>query len=132
MIEKSRADYSYLLAQLRHDGKFSKNISQCRESVVLSEVVDYLYDEIVERCMGNRILRNGKIFSLSYSIKKLFIYTHHTATCYRVSAFTITADDYAKLIEILNQIATMYHFTISNESYRFSTEVIFAIYLKKQ
>ena len=61
MIEKSRADYSYLLAKLRQDGPLSKNIPECREHVVLSEIVDYLYDELVERCTGNRVLRNGKI-----------------------------------------------------------------------
>lgn len=132
MIEKSRADYSYLLAKLRQDGSFSKNIPKCREHVVLSEIVDYLYDELVERCTGNRVLRNGKIFNLTYSMKRLFIYTHHSATCYRVSSFNITADEYARLVEILNQIASIYHFTISNESDRFSTEIKFAIYLKKQ
>lgn len=132
MIEKSRTDYSYLLAKLRQDGPFSKNISECREHVVLSEIVDYLYDELVERCTGNRVLRNGKIFNLTYSMKRLFIYTHHSATCYRVSSFTITADNYARLVEILNQLASIYPFTISNESDRFSTEINFAIYLKKQ
>ena len=60
MIEKSRADYSYLLAKLRQDGPFSKNIPECREHVVLSEIVDYLYDlkdvREIEFCVMERFL----------------------------------------------------------------------------
>lgn len=131
MVEKSYADYSYLLAKLRHDGSFSKSIPDCRNNVVLSEIVDYLYDEIIERCTGNRVLRNGKVFNLTFSMKQLFVYTHHSTRCYRVSSFLISGEDFVKLVNVLHQLSAIYPFTVSNESDRYSTEITFAIYLQK-
>lgn len=131
MIEKSRADYSYLLAKLRHDGPFSKSIPDCRGNVVLSEIVDYLYDGLIDRCTENRVLRSGKVFNLTFSMKQLFVYTHHSLRCYRVKSFTVSSEEFVKLIKVLHQLAAIYPFTVSNESDRYSTEITFAIYLQK-
>lgn len=118
MVMRKIVSFDRLIEELKLFGRFSENAPCCVASIEAKEVLDYLYDELVNMESHDQFSHTGRLIEVTFQSNRIVIRSMHKVSK-RIKSFATSQNLRNELIYLLFALTSTYH------SLRFVTDANF-------
>lgn len=106
---KKITSFSRLTFELNNLGRFTENAPCCAASYAGKEILDFLYDELVDMGNHNQYSSSGKLMEVVVQPTKVMVRSFHKSGTTHIKSFECDDRLHVEMLSLVASIPSIYH-----------------------